>query len=144
MYKNTGLIDLHFKKYIDDLYNVIYMSRLYKKKICIILIKDKPKYLKETNYGYIQFIMYINKTNIKKLYNFTKLHFPIQLFNNLTNILQINKFENNKNYGLLTYVSDTKNILQNTKGGFIIMNNTDITIEIVENNKELFSSTYYF
>tara|TARA_B100001175_G_scaffold304215_1_gene299985 strand:+ start:1565 stop:1999 length:435 start_codon:yes stop_codon:yes gene_type:complete len=144
MYKNTGFINSYFKKYIDDLYNVIYMSRLYKKKIYIILTKNKPKYLKETNYGYIQFIMYINKNNIKKLYNFIKLHFPIQLFNNLTNILQINKFENNKNYGLLTYICDTKNILQNTNGGFIIINNNNINIDIIENNKELFSTSYYF
>lgn len=144
MYKNTGLINSYFKKYIDDLYNVIYMSRLYKKKIYVILTKNKPKYIKETNYGYIQFIMYINKNNINKLYNFVKLHFPIQLFNNLTNILQINKFADNKNYGLLTYICDTKNILQNTNGGFIIINNNNINIAIIENNKELFSTSYYF
>lgn len=144
MYKNTGLIDKNLKKYVDDLYQVLYMCRLYKKKIYITLIQNKPKYLTETNNCYIQLIMYINKNNIKRLYNFVKLHFSSEIFNNLLNVFEINKFINNKNYGLLLYISDTKNILTNTNGGFIIIYNTNFNITISENNKELFSSSYYF
>ena len=144
MYKNTGLIDKNLKKYVDDLYQVLYMCRLYKKKIYITLTQNKPKYLKETNNCYIQLIMYINKNNIKRLYNFVKLHFSSEIFNNLLNVFEINKFINNKNYGLLLYISDTKNILTNTNGGFIIIYNTNYNITISENNKELFSSSYYF
>jgi hypothetical protein len=144
MYKNTGLINKNLKKYVDDLYQVLYMCRLYKKKIYITLTQNKPKYLTETNNCYIQLIMYINKNNIKRLYNFVKLHFSSEIFNNLLNVFEINKFINNKNYGLLLYISDTKNILTNTNGGFIIIYNTNYNITISENNKELFSSSYYF
>ena len=144
MYKNTGLIDINLKKYVDELYQVLYMCRLYKKKIYITLTQNKPKYLTETNNCYIQLIMYINKNNIKRLYNFVKLHFSSEIFNNLLNVFEINKFINNKNYGLLLYISDTKNILTNTNGGFIIIYNNNFNITISENNKELFSSSYYF
>ena len=144
MYKNTGLIDINLKKYVDELYQVLYMCRLYKKKIYITLTQNKPKYLTETNNCYIQLIIYINKNNIKRLYNFVKLHFSSEIFNNLLNVFEINKFINNKNYGLLLYISDTKNILTNTNGGFIIIYNNNFNITISENNKELFSSSYYF
>ena len=144
MYKNTGLIDINLKKYVDELYQVLYMCRLYKKKIYITLTQNKPKYLTETNNCYIQLIMYINKNNIKRLNNFVKLHFSSEIFNNLLNLFEINKFINNKNYGLLLYISDTKNILTNTNGGFIIIYNNNFNITISENNKELFSSSYYF
>ena len=144
MYKNTGLINKNLKKYVDDLYQVLYMCRLYKKKIYITLTQNKPKYLTETNNCYIQLIMYINKNNIKKLYNFVKLHFSSEIFNNLLNVFEINKFINNKNYGLLLYISDTKNILSNTNGGFIIIYNNNFNITINDYNKELFSSSYYF
>ena len=143
MYKNTGLIDKNLKKYVDDLYEVLYMCKLYKKKIYITLTTNKSNHLTETNNCYIQLIMYINKNNIKRLYNFVKLHLSSEIFNNLLNVFEINKFINNKNYGLLLYISDTKNILTNTHGGFIIIYNTNFNITISENNKELFSSSYY-
>ena len=144
MYKNTGLIDKNLKKYVDNLYETLYMCRLYKKKIYITLTQDKPKYLKETHNCYIQLIMYINKNTIKRLYNFVKLHFSSEIFNNLLNLFEINKFINNKKYGLLLYISDTKDILNNTKGGFILVYNTNFNIKIHENNKEVFSSSHYF
>jgi len=143
MYKNTGLIDKNLKKYVDDLYEVLYMCKLYKKKIYITLTTNKSNHLTETNNCYIQLIMYINKNNIKRLYNFVKLHLSSEIFNNLLNVFEINKFINNKNYGLLLYISDTTNILTNTNGGFIIIYNTNFNITISENNKELFSSSYY-
>ena len=40
--------------------------------------------------------------------------------------------------------SESKNILTNTNGGFIIIYNNNFNITISENNKELFSSSYYF
>ena len=60
---------------MDELYQVLYMCKIIQKKIYITLTQNKPKYLTETNNCYIQLIMYINKNNIKRMYDFVKLHF---------------------------------------------------------------------
>jgi len=142
--KNTNIINDKFKVYIDDLYKIFYNCKLHHDLINIMLTKKYPDYLIEKHNCYIQFIMYINKNNIKKLYNFIKLHFCIELYENLIDTIEIDKFLNNKNYGLITYISNSTNILKNTKGGFIIIYNTKFTIDITKNDTELFSSSYYF
>ena len=113
-------------------------------KINITLTKNQPNYLEETHDCYILFIIYINKNNIETLYNFIKLHFSIEIFNNLIDTIEIDKFLNNKNYGLIAYISDSKNISEISRGGFIVVYNTIFNIDIIENNKEIFSSSYYF
>jgi hypothetical protein len=141
--KNTNIINNEFKIYIDDLYEVLYKCKLNNDLINITLKKNTPDYLAETHNCYNKFVVYINKNNIKKLYNFIKLHFSIELFDNLINIIDINKFLNDKSYGLIAYICDSNEILKNTKGGFIIIYNNNFNINIIKNDKELFSTLNY-
>lgn len=144
MYKNTGLLDLNFKLYIDDLYNTLNNCKLYNNYINITLTKNQPNYLIETYDCYILFIIYINNNTLEAFYNFIKLYFSIEIFNSLIDTIEIDKFLNNKNYGLIAYICDSKNISENSKGGFLIVYNTIFNIDIIENKKEIFSSSYYF
>ena len=85
--------------------------------------------------------MYINKKNIKKIYDFVSLLVLPEISTALFNATEIEKFINKEKYGLFIYTSDFKNI----SGGPIIISNTDkININITHNKKELFCSSTYF
>lgn len=141
--KNTNIINNEFKIYIDDLYEVLYKCKLNNDLINITLKKNTPDYLAETHNCYNKFVVYINKNNIKKLYNFIKLNFSIEIFDNLINIIDIDKFLNNKSYGLIVYICDSNEVSKNTKGGFIIIYNNNFNIDIMKNSKEVFLTSNY-
>ena len=127
--------------YIDDLYNILYDCKINTKFIHLTLSKHKPYIMSETHICYIKFIMYINKKNIKKIYDFVSLLVLPEISTALFNATEIEKFVNEEKYGLFIYTCDFKNI----NGGPIIISNTDkININITHNKKELFCSSTYF
>lgn len=138
-YKNTMFTQLN-KIYIDDLYSILYDCKIDKTCVDITLTKKKPYYLYETHKCYIKFVMYINRENTKKIYDFMRFLVLPEISDTLLNAIEINKFVNNEKYGLFIYTSD----IENNNGGPIIIFNQDINIDIVYNSKELFSSEYYF
>lgn len=133
-----------FNLYIDHLYEILYKCKLNKDFINITLKKNNCDDLQETHNCYIKFVIYINKYNINKLYNFIRLHFSVEVFNNLINIFDLNKFLNNKSYGLITYICNTDKISNNSIGGFIMVYNNSFTIKIKKNDLEIFSTSDYF
>ena len=139
-YKNN----IEFNIYIDHLYEVLYKCKLNNELITITLKKNNSDYFQETHNCYIKFIIYINKDNITKFYNFIRLYFSMEVFNNLINIFDLNKFLNNKSYGLITYICNTDKILDNSIGGFIIVYNNNFNINIKKNDLEIFSTSDYF
>ena len=128
------------KVYIDDLYGILYDCKDTKKYINIILKKNKNNLLEESHMCYIKFVMYINRENTKKIYDFMRFLVEPNISETLLNAIEINKFVNNEKYGLFIYISD----IENDNGGPIIIYNHDINIDIVYNTNELFSSEYYF
>lgn len=127
--------------YIDDLYNILYDCKINTKFIHLTLYKHKPYIMSETHICYIKFIMYINKKNIRKIYDFVSLLVLPEISTVLFNATEIEKFVNEEKYGLFIYTSDFKNI---NGGPVIISNSNKININITYNKKELFCSSNYF
>lgn len=138
-YKKT-FFNKQNKVYIDDLYGILYDCKTTKKTIDITLTKKKPNYLSETQKCYIKFVMYINRENTKKIYDFMRFLVLPEISETLLNAIEINKFVNNEKYGLFIYTTD----LNNNIGGPIIIYNDELNIDIIHNEKEIFSSEYYF
>jgi hypothetical protein len=128
------------KVYIDDLYGILYDCKDTKKYVNIILKKYKNNLLEESHMCYIKFVMYINRENTKKIYDFMRFLVEPNISETLLNAIEINKFVSKEKYGLFVYIIDTENIY----GGPIIIYNNDLHIDIIYNNKELFSTEYYF
>lgn len=128
------------KVYIDDLYGILYDCKETKKHVNIILKKNTHNFLTESHMCYIKFVMYINRENTKRIYDYMRLLVKPVISQTLLNAIEINKFVSKEKYGLFIYITDSENMY----GGPIILHNNEISIDIVHNNKELFSSEYYF
>ena len=61
------------KVYIDDLYGILYDCKETKKHVNIILKKNTHNFLTESHMCYIKFVMYINRENTKRIYDYMRL-----------------------------------------------------------------------